>query len=113
MPGSSVLHDAPVLAQIYVHRVSDAISLPHISHILDTFWPGGLIFQCHGFLLFHIVHGVLAARILEWVPSFLLQWATICQNFTMTHLSWVALPSMVHSFFELMQIPLSGQGCDP
>ena len=65
-------------------------------------WGGGvLIFQCHSFLPFHTVHGVLAARILEWVPSVLLQWATICQNFTTTRLSWVTLPSVVHSFFEL------------
>ena len=33
------------------------------SLILDTV---GLNFQCHIFLLFHMVHGVLAARILEW-----------------------------------------------
>ena len=27
----------------------------------------GLTFQCHIFLPFHTVHGVLAARILEWL----------------------------------------------
>ena len=26
-----------------------------------------LIFQCHIFLLFHTVHGVLLARIVDWV----------------------------------------------
>ena len=37
------------------------------SSILDTFWPGGLlIFQCHIYLPFHTVHGVLTARILAW-----------------------------------------------
>ena len=54
-PGSPVLHClqfAPLFS----------------SSILDTFRPGGrgLIFRCHIFLPFHIVHGVLAARILEW-----------------------------------------------
>ena len=42
-----------------------------LSSILDTFWPEGLIFQRHIFLPYHIVHGVLTARILEWfaIPS--------------------------------------------
>ena len=37
------------------------------SSISDTFWHRGLIFQCHIFLPFFTVHGVLVARILEWV----------------------------------------------
>ena len=37
------------------------------SSILDTYQPGGLIFQCHVFLPSHTLHGVLGARILEWV----------------------------------------------
>ena len=37
------------------------------SSILDTFWPGELIFQYHIFLPYHTVHGVLAAKVLEWV----------------------------------------------
>ena len=36
------------------------------SSILDTYRPGGLIFQCHIFSPFHTVHGVLKARILKW-----------------------------------------------
>ena len=42
-----------------------------LSRILDTFWPGELIFQCHISLLFHTVHVVLMAKILEWlsIPS--------------------------------------------
>ena len=35
-------------------------------NMLDTYQPGGLIFQCHIFLTFHTVHGVLKARILKW-----------------------------------------------
>ena len=36
------------------------------SSILDTYQHEGLIFQCHIFLLFHTVHGVLEARMLKW-----------------------------------------------
>ena len=40
--------------------------------ILGTYWPGEFIFQCHTFLPFHTVHGVLKARILKWfaIPFF-------------------------------------------
>ena len=38
--------------------------------IMVTFWPGGLILWCHIFLPFHIVYGILQARILEWVAIF-------------------------------------------
>ena len=41
------------------------------SSIVDTFPPGGgLLFQCHIFLPFCTVHGVLAARLLEWFSIF-------------------------------------------
>ena len=36
------------------------------SSILRTYRPGEFIFQCHIFLPFRIVHGVLKARILKW-----------------------------------------------
>ena len=41
------------------------------SSISDTFRPEGLIFQCHIFLPYHVAHGVLTVRILEWfaIPS--------------------------------------------
>ena len=41
------------------------ISLLFPSSILDTYCSGGFIFQCHFFLPFHHVHGVLKARILK------------------------------------------------
>ena len=34
--------------------------------MLGTHWPGEFVFQCHIFLPFHTVHGVLNARILKW-----------------------------------------------
>ena len=42
-------------------------SLQFSSSILVTFQAGWPIFWCHIFLQFHTVHGVLMARILEWV----------------------------------------------
>ena len=36
------------------------------SSILGIYRPGEFIFQCPIFLPFHIVHGVLKARILKW-----------------------------------------------
>ena len=46
--------------------LSEAISPLFPSSILDTYQPGGLIFQCHTFLPFHTVHGVHKARKLKW-----------------------------------------------
>ena len=37
------------------------------SSILGTYWPGESIFQCHIFLPFHTVHGILKARIQKWL----------------------------------------------
>ena len=45
---------------------SGAISLLLSCSILDTYQHGEFIFQCPIFLPFHIVHGVLKARILKW-----------------------------------------------
>ena len=58
--------------------LSRAISLFFRISILDTYWPGGLIFRCYIFLPFHTVHGVLKARILKWfkLVSGHLLWAT-------------------------------------
>ena len=36
------------------------------SSILGTYWPGAFICQCHIFLPFHTVHGVLKARVQKW-----------------------------------------------
>ena len=46
--------------------LSGAISLLFSSSILGTFQPGESIFQCHIFLPFHTLHGILKARILKW-----------------------------------------------
>ena len=58
-----------VLFSLWLHLfiVSGIIS-PHFSKsILGIYQPGEYIFQCHIFLPFHSVHGVLKATILKWL----------------------------------------------
>ena len=45
--------------------LSGTISMLISSSVLETS-HGGIIFCCHIFLPFHIVHGILEARTLEW-----------------------------------------------
>ena len=83
------------------------------SSILNIFWPWGLIFQCHLFLPFYTVHGVLVEIVLEWFaipsssgPHFVrtLQYDLSILDSPAQYCSW--LPSV-------MQAPLPQQGCDP
>ena len=68
--------------------------------MLGTYQPGGFISQCHILFSFHTVHGVLKARILNLpFPSPVDH--VLSELSTMTHMSWVALHSMAHSFIEL------------
>ena len=57
-----------VLLSLWLHPfiLSGVISPLFSSSILGTYWPGEFIFQCHIFLPFHTVPGVLKARILTW-----------------------------------------------
>ena len=55
-----------VLLWFHLFIISGVISLLLSSSILSTYQPGEFIFQCHIFLPFHTVHGVLKARILKW-----------------------------------------------
>ena len=71
------------------------------SSVLESFSPGGIIFWCHIFLPFHIVHGIPEARTLEWFaipssgePGFI-------RTFYCDSSIWVALHGMTHSFIEL------------
>ena len=74
----------------------DAIhsSLLFPSSMLDTFWQGGLIFQCHIFLSLYTVHEVLTAIILGWfaIPSssgscFV---RNLCYDMSVLHQSYIA-----------------------
>ena len=67
-------------------------------------WNFWLIFWCHIIVPFHMVHGVLLARILEWwsgLPFYLPVDHVFSQFFTVTHPTWMALHGMAHSFIEL------------
>ena len=57
-----------VLFSFWLHPfiLSGVISPLFSSSILGTYWPWKFIFQCHIFLPFHTLHGVLKARILKW-----------------------------------------------
>ena len=79
-----------------------AISPLFSSIILGTYKTGEFIFQCHTFLPFHTVYGVLKARILKWFdvpfssgPCFV---RTLCHDpSTLGGPTWCGL----HSFIEL------------
>ena len=66
-----------------------------------TYWAptnlGSSFFSNLSFLPFHAVRGVLKARILQW---FAIPFSSGPHS-TLTHLSWVALQGMAHSFIEL------------
>ena len=76
--------------------LSGVISPIISSSILGTYRPGEFIFQCHMFLPFHTVHGVL-----KWFAIPFSSGAHFVRTLAMTHPSWVALYSMAHSFIEL------------
>ena len=62
-----------VLFLLWLHPFipSGVISPLFSSSLLGTYRPGDFIFQCPIFLPFHIVHGVLKARMQKWfaIPS--------------------------------------------
>ena len=76
--------------------LSGAKSCPLLFPSGITFWPGGSSFVAFSYSSWGS-HGKYTGV----VCHSLLQWIMFCQDSTMTRLSWVALPSMVHSFIEL------------
>ena len=89
----------PVWLSLFIP--SEAIFLLFSGSILDTSWPGGFIFQCHIFLPFHTVLGVLKIRMLKWfaIPS--------CSGPRFVrplHQSWVVLCCMAHSLIKLTKL---------
>ena len=62
---------------------------------------GGLIFWFHMFLPFTTIHGVLVARILEWVAILPPVDHVLSELFTLSCLSWLVLHGMAHRFTEL------------
>ena len=72
-----------VLFFLWLHLfiLSGVISPLFSSSILGTYQSGDFIFQCHTFLPFQSVHGVLKARILKWFANpFSSGWCFVIQN---------------------------------
>ena len=63
-------------------------------------WPGKFMFQCHIFLPFHIVHGVLKARMLKWFAIPLSSGPWFIRTFH-HDLSILGGATMTDSFIEL------------
>ena len=80
---------------------SGSISLLLPSDILDSYWPGELIFHCHIFLPFCTVNGVLRERMVKWFANPFTRGPVLSVFSTTTHLSWVTLQGMAYSFIEL------------
>ena len=59
-----------VFAWLHPFILSGVISPLISSSLLGTYQPGEFIFQCHTFLSFHTVHGVLKTRILKLAIPF-------------------------------------------
>ena len=86
-------------ASFFPGTISNFPPLP--SSMLDTFWSEGLIFWCHIFLPFHTIHGVLEARILEWVVISPTSGPHFIRTLHYDHPSRMAQHGMAHSFIEL------------
>ena len=59
---------------------SGAISLLFSSSIVDTYWPGEFIFQCHYLSAFSYCSWSSQGKNAKLVCHFLLQWTTFCLN---------------------------------
>ena len=69
----------------------------HNGHLLT--W--GLHLSVSYLLSFHTVHGVLKAKILKWFATPFSSRPLFSELSILTHLSWVALHGVAHSFIEL------------
>ena len=80
--------------------LSGAISPVCSNSILGIYHPGEFIFQCHIFLPFHTLHGILKARILKWFSILFSSGPfvrTLHQDF---HLGWPYKAWLIVSFFS-------------
>ena len=91
---------ASLLAQIFFP--SEAISVLFFSSISGPYSAEEFIFQCHIFLPFHTIHGVLKARIQKCFPiPFSSRWTIFRQNSPqwLVHLGW--------PYMALLIVPVS------
>ena len=82
--------------------LSGAISLLFSSNILGTYQPGEFIFQCHTFLPFHTVHGVLKQECSSGLPFPPAVDHVLSELSTVTRPSWATLHNIAHSLIELV-----------
>ena len=93
-------------ASFFLELLGIALHSSPVAYWTPSEWGVLLIFQCHIFLLFLTVHGVLVARILEWVAIHSSSGPRFVRALHYDLSVLVALHSMIHSFTEL-QKPLS------
>ena len=94
---TSHIHNS-ALFSLWLHLfiLSGAISPLFYSSLLGTYGLGYFILQCHIFLHFHTVHGVLKARILKWFAIPFSLDHVLSELCITTCPSWVALYGMDH-----------------
>ena len=92
-----------VLFSLWLHLfiLSGVISPVFSSSILGTYQPGKFIFQYHIFLPFHTVQGLSMPEYWSGLPLPSPVDHVLSELSTMTHLSWVTLHGMTHSYIEL------------
>ena len=106
LPPSLYIHNW-VLFLLWLHLfILSGVLSPLISNsILDNYWPGEFIFQCHIFLplMLFILFMLFFSRQEYWsglpFPSPVDH--ILSELCTMTYLSWVAQHGLTHSFNEL------------
>ena len=81
---------------------SDAISLLFSSSMLGQYWPGEFLFKCHFLLLFMLFMQFSRQACWSALPFPSPVYHVLSECFTMTHVSYVALHCMAHSFTELV-----------
>ena len=86
---------------LHLFILSGVISPLISSSILGTYRPGEVIFRCPTFLPFHTVLGFSRQEYWSGLPFFSPVYHVLSELSTMTHLSWVVLHGMAHSFIEL------------
>ncbi|CAI9152748.1 unnamed protein product [Rangifer tarandus platyrhynchus] len=86
---------------LHLFILSGVISPLISSSISGTYQPGEFTFQCHIFLPFHTVHGVLKARILKWFAVPFSSGPRFVRTLHHDPSISVALHGMAHSFIEL------------
>ena len=101
---SHIHHWVLFLLWLCLFILSGVISPLISSSRLGTYQRGEFIFQCHTFLPFHNIHGVLKTRILKWFAIPLSSGPHLSELSTMTHPSWVVVHGMTHSLIEINKV---------